>query len=29
VMHRILHKFHIDEADIKNERVKGKTTWQP
>jgi hypothetical protein len=29
VVHRILHKFHVDEADIKNERVKGKTTWQP
>jgi hypothetical protein len=26
VMHRILHKFHIDDTDIKNERVKRKTT---
>lgn len=24
IMHRILHKFHIDETDIKNERVKRK-----
>ena len=29
VVHRILHKFHVDEADIENERLKGKTTWQP
>lgn len=26
ILHRVLHKFHIDEADIKNERVKRKTT---
>ena len=26
IMHRILHKFHIDETDIKNERVKRKKT---
>lgn len=25
IMHRILHKFHIDETDIKNERVKRKS----
>ncbi len=29
IMHRILHKFHIDETDVKNERVKRKTNWQP